>query len=849
MELKGNLRVFIFAGIVLLLFSVLVIQLAQLTLAQGSEYDSKSILRTKATLTVKGSRGIIMDKNGIPLAYDEKSYNVEFQKDPTRTTSKDRAFYTDVLMKAIDVIEKNKGKIVDVLNIKRDSTGKLQLDFNTKNAEAFKKREDRWRQDMYVPVKDYPTAESIYNFLRGKYQIPEELSFEQASKLLSIWQEVQLNAGSMYKPVLVAENVNVATVAQLKTYSNELEGIQITESTVRMYPRGSTAAHVVGYMGRIDDTKLDEMTAKGYQPEDKMGVAGIEQKMESELTCDTKDRLGSKQVEVTRSGKIMRDIPGTAKDAKSGNSVMLTIDLKLQQALEQVLEQSIVTIRKEEEKAYADDKADYDKELAKLKRKAGDIKFAESGGAVVLDANTGKVLALASYPTYDLNIFTDGLTEEEWAPLRDENSTPTFNKAVSSKAIPGSIFKMVTGLAGLMEGKLSLTEQIDDEGKYDKYTESGEASGTAPKCWTYPHLGDHQNQTIEKGLANSCNYFFMTVADRLGIDLINKWGHLLGLDSKTGIELPLEATGQVGNQKVLYDNTKPLDGQVNSIPRLVKNAVKRQLKKYGELRRVTYSDAELDNASEQILRLVGTKDKNGKEVKELGPYIRQVMQQTLGINQRASLDNRWDKQIAGILTEIMWNPNLTLRTGFGQGIAAVTPVEIARYVAAIVNGGTVFNVHVVDKILAPDGTIIKETKPEIYQKLDIPKEYLDALKRGMQEVVSPEDRGTAAAFFKDFPKKYRDNMGGKTGTAEVSTIDIENNSWFVAFAPYEKPEIVVVSYVPHGYKGGLSSIVARDIIQYYLNNKERKAKDDIPAANSILGDLYEDKPSASKEAN
>jgi len=167
-----------------------------------------------------------------------------------------------------------------------------------------------------------------------------------------------------------------------------------------------------------------------------------------------------------------------------------------------------------------------------------------------------------------------------------------------------------------------------------------------------------------------------------------------------------------------------------------------------------------------------------------------------------------------------------------------------------VNGGTVYQAHVVDKILDQNGQVVFDQKPEVYGTLGAPQVYLDRLMEGMGSVVN-DANGTAMKYFKDF--KYKYYIGGKTGTAEITEIDLENNSWFVCFAPYksadaeenpdfkeydlpEKPEIVVVVYVPHGYTGGVSSYIAQDIIKFYLDREQQSPQQTIPETGSLVGE-------------
>ena len=168
----------------------------------------------------------------------------------------------------------------------------------------------------------------------------------------------------------------------------------------------------------------------------------------------------------------------------------------------------------------------------------------------------------------------------------------------------------------------------------------------------------------------------------------------------------------------------------------------------------------------------------------------------------------------------------------------VTPIAVARYVAAVVNGGTVYETHVVDKVVSQDGTVLYDKEPVIYDTLDADQIYLDKIKEGMSNVVSAEE-GTAEEYFKDFPDEYLKQIGGKTGSAEVSEIDLENNSWFVCFAPFDEPEIAIVVYIPHGYAGSWSTGVAKDILLYYFEDKEKVAEQTIPAVNELVVPGYE----------
>ena len=841
-------RFIAFGVIAVSMFVLLFVQLIQLTLVKGEEYAAALSELDQRTISVSGARGSILDRNGLPLAYDEKSYDVQFYRDPTKNSETDRAYYTGIIIDTIKIVEENGGKTVDTFAIQyNEETGEYDFDWGITDAEAMQRREANWRENMYVGTKRTP--EQIYLYLRSKYKIPSEMGFAEARKILSIWQDVQLASWVAYEPIDVAYTVSIQTVSEIETHSIELEGMSIAESTVRIYPRTTVLAHTIGYLGNINDPDvLKEYQALGYSVDDLVGVEGIEETMEEYLTGNSAERQGTQQVEIDNMAIVKNVLSST--QPTQGDNVMLTIDIPLQLAVEASLEKNIAEIREKQIARY------YDR-IDIPQRKDGyegleldDIALAESGAAVVLDVNTGEVLALASYPSFDLNIFTGGISDEDFNLLNDDEAAPLYNKAVLSRGTPGSIFKMVTGLAALMEGEqnsekgTTLYEEIDCQGKFDVDVLYGEAPG----CWT-SHPEKHQDQTIVEGLEHSCNYYFFTLARRLGIDLLDKWGGKFGLTASTGIELPGEAIGQVGNQQVLYDPDEDIDNQNTWIPYQVKfgepYGIVYLLESFAEENELKYQDGVIDDTADELIRLMGInweKNSDGfladERGKTLGEHTRDILARNMQISTKISYNSGLSENITNMLSQLIWSPIHTIQTGIGQGYVQLTPIAVARYVAALVNGGTVYETHVVDKVIAQDGTVLYNKEPVVYDTLGARQEYLNAIKDGMSEVVSGED-GTAAEHFKNFPDEYLNMIGGKTGTAEVSDIDLENNSWFVSFAPFDDPEIAVVVYVPHGFSGGWSTYVAQDILQFYFDGKQEVAEQTIPDVNALVVPGYE----------
>ncbi len=847
MKVNIRNRFFIFGALALALFIVLFIQLIQLMLVNGKEYAAMSGALKQREIAISGARGSILDRNGLPLAYDEKSYNVQFYRDPNKNTDTDRAYYTSVILDTIKIIEKNQGKMIDTFVIKYDEkTDTYFFDWGIQNEENKKSREVSWRKNMFVG--DKRTPEEIYLYLRDKYQIPAEMGYEDACKVLSVWQESQLNSWVAYESVTIAYNVSMQTVAEIETHKAELTGMSIEDSTVRVYPRDSVAAHEIGYLGKISDPEtLKEYSARGYEVDDLVGVEGVEQSMEALLSGNSALRQGTETVEVDNMAIIQNTLSST--QPTQGYNVMLTLDIPMQMVVEQSLAKNIAKIHDAQVTEFNNNPdKDNDGEGDYTGLDIDKLKLAVSGAAVVLDVHTGDVLAMASNPSFDLNKFVGGISDEDYDALKNDPAKPLFNNAISSRSTPGSIFKMVTGLAALMEGKTTLNDRISCLGQFvvnqDAVNTGAKAQG--PRCWKrHSYLTDHANQDIVLGLEHSCNYYFCTLADRLGINLLDKWSDKFGLTSSTGIELPNEVVGMVGSQKLLFDPSKDIDKQATSRPMLVmstgKYSIVNMINEYAQSIDTQYDQALVEEAAKEIVYLLNIKfekdvndnnalkDKNGVS---LGDHVRQILSDKLGIPTKRSGDLM--RQITGeALTQLQWSTTLTATSGIGQGITQLTPIAVARYVAALVNGGTVYQTHIVDKVVGQDGTVLFDKQPVVFDTLDADPQYLEKIKKGMKEVVSGED-GTASKYFKDFPPEYQDMIGGKTGTAEVSDVDLENNSWFVCFAPYDEPEIAIVSYVPNGFAGGYSSWIAQDILLYYFHQREITAEQTIPDSGSLV---------------
>ena len=814
------------AAFIALLFIVLIVQLYFLQVRDYEENAASAESKKTKTITSQGQRGTIMDVNSLTLAYDKQIYNIQFYRDPNNGKSAIEG-YTKAIIDVIDIVERNGGTLDTSFSLKQDEmTGLWVFTWNNSRYTQSQQdaREKMWRSNFYV--SSVPQQE-LFSRLCTSYNVPDELSTEKKIQVLGVWETMQNNA-FLSQPVTIASNVSWETVIEVEAKALTLDGISVSVSSTRVYPNNTLACHVIGYIGTIQnyDTYYESYQPKGYSMSDLIGLDGVEKTMEDWLTPNTTQRKGKRVVEIDRYGAISRTLSTT--EATDGNNIKLTIDSNLQRVAEQALAANIEEIRNtQEDLLNSDSWLDTNKAVLQGTTRDFDsnpISLAEKGAVVVIDMQ-GRVLALASYPPYDPNAFIVG--GDAAADILLDSRNPLVNYAIGSRDTPGSIFKMVTATAGLMNGQLSLSETISDEGRFTKYDTTN-----PPRCWVnQKRLDLHKDQTVQLGLSHSCNYFFYTVGSRLYEKTDNqlyKTAALYGLTTKTGIDLPGELQGYVGSQTTLYDKNKAISAteQATWRPSIVFNNIKKHLVSVGEDYGMTFEEAKLDKCVKRLMDMAVDFNQN-----DWLPEIRTILMEELDMPRELV----YLQIVAGdtyiMLNEIKWGGSEAIMCAVGQSITAVTPVAVARYVAAIANGGEVYDLRLIDSIISPEGEVISQSSPILASELNCPEEYLQAIREGMKGVVDPEGGGTATKYFSDF--SYKDEIGAKTGTAEKTDIDLENNAWMVAFAPYDDPEIAMVVYIPNGYSGAHCSPTVRDVLEYYLDQRLIQTEDFMPPSNSL----------------
>lgn len=665
-----NFRFNILMVLVYAIGIILICKLFQLQIVNGADYRELSNTRLSRESILEASRGEILDRSGNILATTTSSFNIEFYK-----TKTDNETINECILKLISLFEQYEVNYPNSFPINNEVT-EFTIE-GEKLTEWLKK----------YKLSDNTTPEEAMKYFIKKYDIKSE-NIVDARKIMSIRNEILTKGYSSTRAISLAENVPREVVAQISERNFEFPGVTITTETERKYNYGNLASHIIGYIGKISEKAYNE-EKEVYNNDDYVGKTGIEGLFEKYL----RGQKGKKEIEMSVDGAVTGET--TTEEPLQGSTVVLTIDSKLQDIAEKALANNIEKIRNGGFSNWYD---------------------AKGGSVVAIDVKSGEILAMASNPDYNPSSFVGGISVAELNEINENKSL--YNKSISGSYAPGSIFKMVTALAGLESGAISTSEKINDTGIYTKYKDY------QPHCWVYDsyHRG-HGWLNVSGAIQHSCNYFFYEVGDRMKIDTLDKYALYFGLGRKTGIELPSETDGILASPEVA--------------------------KKIGET----------------------------------------------------------------------WSAGRNLSAAIGQSYNAFSPLQVAKYIAMVANGGHKINPTIIKRIMNSDGT--ESSKAEVAQfckenlslkddeteNFNFSEQNIYAVLEGMRSVT--DEGGTASSVFRG----YDIEVGGKTGSAEAGK---NVNAWFAGFAPYNDPEIAVVVMVENGGHGFYTAEVAKEIISEYF---------------------------------
>ena len=467
----------------------------------------------KRTVTLNAARGNIYDRNGVLLASGRPTYNITINREAI-----------------VDLPDRQKNEIVrELVYTAMDEGVKYNDSFPITMGAPFTyisdmTGEQRRRLDSYIgffnKLDPDISASDLLAWMRGHYNIDFTTSITEARLIIGIRYEIEMRAIiTNLPPYIFASDISTDFIPIIE--ERGMQGVFIDSGYIREY-QTSSAAHILGYIGPIPEENDNEYKERGYPMDAMVGREGAELAFEDML----RGVNGKQTIKTNESGAVMEVT--TDVEPEPGQNIYLTIDLGLQITAEDALRLHIESINMEREE---------------------DFEKITGGAVVVVDVRTGEVLAAASFPTFDrITLSQNAMT------LFNDLNRPMFNRATQGRYNPGSTFKMITGLTALRHGVIERYSPINDVGVYDKYPDY------KPSCWIYQAVGvGHGELDIVHAIEQSCNYFFISVADWIeggdkgGAEAIAEVAQEFGLGLSTGIEIP-EATGILATpeNKLIY---------------------------------------------------------------------------------------------------------------------------------------------------------------------------------------------------------------------------------------------------------------------------------------------------------
>lgn len=890
---KISSRYYLIALVIFLMMITLVVRLFVLSVVQGKNWDQKANYLNSKEIYTAPARGNIYDRNGKVLATNKQIFTATFSSSGMNTKE-----INNSTMELIKVLESNGDKYENKFPIKISKNGKYYYTFDaeknkwldsnqiqrgTSAGDAFEVMRARYNidpslsrfeiaQELYkkyninipINVKNMKytfdadkksflerfyfkedeiekglSARKTLKELRKLFSISKTISDDEAIKILGVRNEILKNGFTSYVPITVAKEISDNTISYLEEAG--IKGVSVASEYIRYYPNGQACANVLGYMGSISESEVDKYVKKGYSSSDMIGKYGIEGVYEDELRGES----GVKRIRVDAGGRYVSTI--SEKPPKSGKDVYLTIDLDLQKAAEDSLKAAIYKARRESPNC-------------------------ESGATVAVEVKTGDVLAMASAPSYDPNIFAKGITNTAWESVQSENPrdplapAPLFNIATRTAVQPGSTFKPITGIAA-MECGLSPNRLINDKG----FIKTGDRTFGCYTWNTYKSTDGVLN--LSKALAVSCNYYFYCIATNkdwnngaslglngMGIDKMLEVASELGLGSHTGIELD--------------EAVAPLPSEERH-----EKSIEYSLRYEIASRAHTYFPAKIADNDRKLSKNIDTIVGYMKENPKREELIKRIDSETDVLKNKVV--DLADLAKFSFFNQAKWGIGDVFNISIGQGDNAYTPVQMARYLATVANEGKRNQLSLV-KGVSSEG-LTKKRKPHMINLDD--KSLLEDVKVGMHAVVTRSRQfgainndafgktGTAQRAGKINPpdeveyvkrylsaiapgvswenvqteidkmkkmKKYEDYSANdlvdtaviKASNYKITRTDIDRYkrnydsfAWFIAAAPVKNPKIATSTIIVQGGISSAAVSVCKDVIVKYQELDSSKEKE------------------------
>ena len=745
-------RLTLFQAVMFAVFILFSLRMYDLQIASYQTYEAAADENRLSRLPIAADRGVIFDRNGIPLARNVPAFNVT---------------------------------IVPAL----------------------------------LPT-DRATTLKIFNRLSALVNVPPTADIAAASaqttgkKIRSIEELVAEGAGiAPFREVTIAIDVDFHVALQIREERQSLPGVDVQAKPVREYPTGELTAHIVGYMAPIPPEDAEALIKQGYDPAfDRIGVDGIEYFLNNELA----GKRGSTLREVDVAGATIRQLEQI--DPVPGQNVRLTIDVELQKAAEDALKNEINLLNVKKQKVVT-----------------------QQGVIIAMNPQNGQILAMVSYPGYDNTKFARNIDVTYYEQVANDPLKPLINNAIRSLYPPGSTWKLITASGALQENVISPNSVLDDPGRLvveNKYAPNDPAASQTFVCWK---RNGHGLINMIGAIANSCNVYFYQVgggnpdvpkvtlrAGGLGIEDLFRYATAYGIGSELGVELPAENRGRMPDRtwkRVLYGenwstgdtyNAALGQGYVNVTPlQLISMAA--TVANGGTLYQPTIIDSFLDP--------------EGKVVQPFTPHV---------LRNVNLADVTGTLKLLLVEDMIMKGPD---------SLDCICETDSPYYNGVRCNPGAYRNT--VDLSVNQDGSDIRQYEVFVpqnytfnarmctdlrfndkYRPAFVSADNIDIVRQGMRAAVTV---GTATKANLPYVE-----VAGKTGTAQYCD-NIANglglckfgswpaHAWFIGFAPYKDPEIVIAGFIYNGDEGSTWALpMVRKTLEEYFRLKNARAGIPLP---------------------
>ena len=501
--------------LILLLLTVYLVELYKLQIIEGEANYNRSSELTNTERVVTAARGNIYDRYGRTLVSNEETYNLKIDTDKLFANDDPNS----VILELVHMVQGYGDEYTDDLPITMTPPFEYDPDMTAIQ---------RTMLDAYYvrqEIDPNSTAVELMSYMRTRYNIDNSYSAEEMRIIAGVRYSINVRYAVNTADYIFVEDASMKLISSIM--ENKLVGIEVERAYSRKYGT-EYAAHILGYTGLMTQEEYEKYSLLNYSTDAMVGKDGVEYAFENYL--HGKD---GKVIETRNSaGTVLATV--YEEEPEPGNHVYLTIDSVLQEQTERILANGVSILKQNiaQKRAEGTARGDYNV----------DLKDEITGAAaVVVNVKTGEPLAMASWPTYNVATIL-----EDYQDLLEAENAPLFNRTLMGTYAPGSTFKPCTAIAALTMGIVNTEDKIKCEGVYTRYA----AEGYAPECWIWNSTKDHlthPEENVTTAIRDSCNYYFYSIGNYLGVDDLGKFAANFGLGEYSGIEL-VEAKGNMSNQ-------------------------------------------------------------------------------------------------------------------------------------------------------------------------------------------------------------------------------------------------------------------------------------------------------------